>query len=147
MLPGRHRNSERGHQAVARVPAARRPDEAVANVPSLVGLGQVALEPVDEPGLRGAEQEPVGPGLLQRDEELANAANRFVVKFIPPLEFGLERELAAQWMMRAPLAPDRDVRNGTDLLAEVQDAEILKYLLEVEWFRTARMTLAFQIGR
>src|SRR5215469_11971995 len=93
--------------------------------PSLMGLGRIALEPVDEPGLRRAEGEPVMPGLLQCDEELPTAVHRLLVQFVRALELGLERELAAHRTVRAALAPDGDVRLGGDPPAEVQFAEVL----------------------
>src|SRR5215510_8151262 len=62
---------------------------------SLIALGRIALEPVDEPGLGRAEGEPVAPGLLQRDEELPTAVHRPLVEVVSALELGLERELAA----------------------------------------------------
>jgi len=40
-----------------------------------VALGRIALETVDEPGLRRAEREPIAPGLLQGDEELSTAVH------------------------------------------------------------------------
>src|SRR5215510_7826479 len=76
---------------------------------SLMALGRIALELVDEPGLGRAEGEPVAPGLLQPDEELPTALHRLLVEVVPALELDLERKLAAQWMVRAPLAPDGDV--------------------------------------
>jgi hypothetical protein len=36
------------------------------------------------------------------------------VQVVPALELGLERELTAQRMVRAPLAPDGDVGLGGD---------------------------------
>src|SRR5215470_12867237 len=96
----------------------------------LMALGRIALEPVDEPGLGRAQGEPVVPGLLQRDEELPTALHRLLVQVVPALELGFERELAAQRMVRAPLAPDGDVRIGHDPIAEVQYSKILKYLLD-----------------
>jgi hypothetical protein len=74
-----------------------------------VTLGWIGLEPIDEPGLGRAEKEPVETGLPQRDEELLAAVDRLHVDFVPPLEFGLERKLAAQWVVRAALTPDADI--------------------------------------
>src|SRR6266536_2584149 len=95
-----------------------------------MALGRIAFEPVDETGLGSAEGEPVGSRLLQRDEELPTAVHRLLVEFVPPLELGLERELAAQRMVSAPLAPDGDVRFGGDPLAEIQYPQVLKHLLD-----------------
>ena len=36
-------------------------------------LRRIAFQPVNQPGLRGSEREPVVPGLLERDEELLDA--------------------------------------------------------------------------
>src|SRR5262245_32742564 len=96
----------------------------------LVALGWIALEPIDEPGLGSAEGEPIAPGLLQLDEELPTALHRLLVELVPALELGLEGELAAHRMVRAPLAPDGDVRLGGDPPAEVQDPEVLQHLLD-----------------
>jgi hypothetical protein len=85
-----------------------------------MALGRIALKPIDQPGLGRAEEEPIVTGLLQRDEELLTAVYRLVVDIVPALEFGLKRELAAQWMVSAALAPDAYVRVGGDPLAEVQ---------------------------
>ena len=63
----------------------------------LVTLGWIALEPIDKPCLGRAEKEPVAAGLLQRDKELLAPVDHLLVDFIPPLELGLERKLAAQW--------------------------------------------------
>ena len=43
-------------------------------------LGRVASKPIDEPGLGRAEEEPVTPGLLQRDEELLTTVYARVLK-------------------------------------------------------------------
>ena len=64
-------------------------------------LGRVAFKPIDEPGLGRAEEEPVTPGLLQRDEELLTTVNCLLMDFIPTFEFGLERKLAAQGVVSA----------------------------------------------
>jgi hypothetical protein len=64
------------------------------------------FEPIDEPGLGRAEEEPVTPGLLQRDEELLTTVHCFLVDVVAALEFGLERKLAAQRVVRAALAPE-----------------------------------------
>ena len=50
-----------------------------------MALRWIALEPVDKPGFGGAEEQPVVTGLLQRDEELLTAVQRFVVDIIPAL--------------------------------------------------------------
>jgi hypothetical protein len=97
-------------------------------------LGRIALETVDESGLRRAEREPIAPGLLQGDEELSTAVHSLFAEFVPALELCLERELAAQRMVRAPLAPDGDVRIGGDPLAEVQLPKVLKNFLTTVWF-------------
>jgi hypothetical protein len=60
-----------------------------------MALGRIALEPVDQPGLGGAEEQPVVTGLLQRDEESLAAADRLVVDVVAALELGLKCELAA----------------------------------------------------
>ena len=57
-------------------------------------LGRVAFKPIDEPSLGRAEEEPVTPGLLQRDEELLTTVHCFLVDVVAALEFGLERKLA-----------------------------------------------------
>jgi len=85
-----------------------------------MGLGRIAFEPVDEPGLGRAEGEPVAPGLLQRNEELPATVHRLVVQFVRALELGLECKLPAHRMVRAPLTPDGNVRLGGDPPAEVQ---------------------------
>src|SRR6516164_898414 len=95
-----------------------------------MALGRITLQPINEPGLRGAEKQPVATRLLQRDEELPAAVDGFVVDVVPALEFSLERKLAAQRMVSAPLAPDADVRVRGNPLAEVQDPEVLKHLLD-----------------
>jgi hypothetical protein len=64
-------------------------------------LGRVAFKPIDEPGLGRAEEEPVTPGLLQRDEELLTTVHCFLVDVVAALEFGLERKLAAQRVVSA----------------------------------------------
>src|SRR5262252_3516860 len=95
-----------------------------------MGLGWIALEPVDKPGLCRTEGKPVMAGLLQRDEELATAVHRLLVQFVRALELGFECKLAAHRTVRAPLAPDGDVRFGGDSLAKVQLTKILKHLLD-----------------
>ena len=50
-----------------------------------MGLGRIAFEPVDEPGLRRAQGEPVVPRLLQRNEELPAAVHRLLVQFVSAL--------------------------------------------------------------
>jgi len=97
---------------------------------SFMTLGRIALKLIDEPGLGRAEEQPVMTGLLQRDEELLTAVYRLLVDFVPALEFGLERELAAQRVVSAAFAPDADVRVGGDTLAKIQHAEVLKHLLD-----------------
>jgi hypothetical protein len=54
-------------------------------------LGRVAFKPIDEPGLGRAEEEPIAPGLLQRDEELLTTVHCFLVDVVAALEFGLEQ--------------------------------------------------------
>ena len=44
---------------------------------SLIRLGRIALEAVDEPGLGGAEGEPVALGLLQFNKELPTGSIAF----------------------------------------------------------------------
>src|SRR5580704_6272168 len=95
-----------------------------------MALRWIALEPVDKPGFGGAEEQPVVTGLLQRDEELLTAVQRFVVDIIPALEFGLKRELATQRMVCASLAPDADIRVRGNAPAEIQNPEVLKHLLD-----------------
>ena len=76
----------------------------------LMTLRRIAFKPIDKPGLGRAEEEPVMSGLLQSDEELLTAVSPFLVDLVAALEFGLERELAAQRMVSAAFAPDADVR-------------------------------------
>ena len=95
-----------------------------------MSLRRIALKPVDEPGLGGAEGEPVAPGLLQCNEELATAVHRLVVQFVAALELGLEGEFTAHRMVSAALAPDRDVRFGGHSFAKVQYPEVLQHLLD-----------------
>src|SRR5215813_10327641 len=85
-----------------------------------MGLGRVAFEPVDEPGLGRSEREPVATGLLQRNEELPTPVHRLLVQFVRALELRFECKLAAHRTVRAPLAPDGDVRFGGDPPAKVQ---------------------------
>src|SRR5215469_3323231 len=93
-------------------------------------LGRIALEAIDEPGLGGAEEEPVAPGLLQFNKELPTAVHRLFVQFVPALELDLERELAAHRMKGAALAPDSDVRLGGVPMPEVQYPEVLEYFFD-----------------
>src|SRR5215831_10572369 len=93
-------------------------------------LGRVAFKPIDEPGLGRAEEEPVTPGLLQRDEELLTTVHCFLVDVVAALEFGRERKLAAQRVVRAAFAPDADVRVGGDTLSKIQNPEVLKHFLD-----------------
>ena len=64
-----------------------------------MGLGRIALEPVDEPGLGRAQGEPVVPG-LQGNEELPTAVHRLLVQFVRAPELHLERKLTAHGMRR-----------------------------------------------
>ena len=96
----------------------------------LMTLGRVAFKPIDEPGLGRAEEQPVMTGLLQRDKELLTTVYCLLVDFVPALEFGLERKLAAQRVVSAALAPDADVRVGGDPLAKIQHPEVLKHFLD-----------------
>ena len=57
-------------------PASQPPPCDFVAFRSIVGLRRITLEAVDEPGLGGAEGEPVAPGLLQLYEELASAVHR-----------------------------------------------------------------------
>src|SRR6516225_7341306 len=93
-------------------------------------LGRIALEAVDEPGLGGAEGEPVAPGLLKFNKELPTAVDLLFVQFVATLEFDLERVLAAHRTVRAPLAPDGDIRLCGVPMAEIQYSEILKNFLD-----------------
>jgi hypothetical protein len=86
-----------------------------------VALGRIALETVDEPGLRRAEREPIAPGLLQGDEELSTAVHSLFVELVPALELCLERELAAQRMVRAPVI----VGNSIRLVSAVESGDAL----------------------
>ena len=67
-------------------------------------LGRVAFKPIDEPSLGRAEEEPVTPGLLQRDKKLLTTVNCFLMDIVAALEFSLERKLAAQRVVSAALA-------------------------------------------
>ena len=93
-----------------------------------MGLGRIAFEPVDEPGLGRAQGEPVVPGLLQGNEELPATVHRLLVQFVGALELGLECKLAAHRTVSAALAPDRNVRLGGDPSAEIQLTKVLKHL-------------------
>ena len=66
-----------------------------------MALGRIALKSINQPGLGRAEEEPVTPGLLQRDEELLTTVHCFLVDVVAALEFGLERKLAAQRVVSA----------------------------------------------
>ena len=96
----------------------------------LMTLGRIALESINQPGLGRAEEEPVISGLLQGDKEPLTAVDHLVVDIVATLEFGLERKLAAQRMVSAPLAPDTDVRIRGDALAEVKYTEVLEHLFD-----------------
>jgi len=110
-------------------------------------LGRIALEAVDEPGLGGAEGEPVAPGLLQCDEELSATVHRFFVQFIFALELDLERVLAAHRTVRAPLAPDGDIRLCGVPMAEIQYSEVLKNFLDDGIkFKAEALPLKDQVG-
>ena len=93
-------------------------------------LGQVALKPIDEPSLGRAEDEPVVTRLLQVDKELLTTVFCFLVDIVPAIEFGLERKLTAQRIVGAALAPDADVRVGSDPLTKIQNPEVLKHFLD-----------------
>src|SRR6516225_6820833 len=54
-------------------------------------LGRVAFKSIDEPSLGRAEEEPVTPGLLQRDEELLTTVHCFLVDVV-----------AAHWSILCP---------------------------------------------
>jgi hypothetical protein len=92
-------------------------------------LRRIAFQPVNQPGLGCSEREPVVPGLLERDEELFDAFDGLLMQVIPTLEFALERKLTAERPLHAPFTPQREVAVGSEPLAEVQRADILKHLL------------------
>src|SRR6516225_5061790 len=97
---------------------------------SLMGLGWIALEPIDQAGLCRAQRQPITSRLLQRNEELPAAVHRLLVQFVGALELGFECKLAAHRAVSAALAPNGDVRFGGDPPAEVQLTEVLKDLLD-----------------
>jgi hypothetical protein len=86
-----------------------------------------------------AEEEPVTPGLLQRDEELLTTVNCFLVDVVVALEFGLEGKLAAQGLVSAALTPDADVPVGGDPLAKIQNPEVLSSTMV--WFTNSTLSV------
>ena len=67
-----------------------------------MALGRIAFVPVNEPGL-GRAGEPVAPSLLQSNKELPAAVHHLVVQVVTALKLDLEREPAAQRVVRAAL--------------------------------------------
>jgi hypothetical protein len=68
-----------------------------------MALGRIAFEAVNEPGLGRAEGEPAAPSLLQSNKELPAAVHHLVVQVVTSLKLDLEREPAAQRVVRAAL--------------------------------------------
>ena len=68
-----------------------------------MALGRIAFEPVNEPGLGRAEGASFAPSLLQSNKELPAAVHRLVVQVVAALKLDLEREPAAQRVVRAAL--------------------------------------------
>src|SRR5215475_7560518 len=103
--PRRLRCARPGHFTTVAQPPPRRA-AAPGSALSLVGVGRVALQMVDDPGLRGAEGDPVPGGILQSEEEGFRALQRLVVQILAALELDLVGELPDQRTVIAAGAPE-----------------------------------------
>src|SRR5262245_54472133 len=65
-------------------------------------------------GLGGVELQPLARRQLQSLEEVLRSLLGLVVEFLVALELALEGEFAHQGRLRAPVAPDGDVRLGAE---------------------------------
>src|SRR6266852_1802652 len=96
---------------------------------SLMSLGRIALETIDDAGLRRSERHPLVRETLQREEELLDAVLHLRMEIVLPVELGLERILADERRMVAPGPPQPQVVLGDDPFAKVELPEVEEHFL------------------
>src|SRR6185369_11797868 len=90
---------------------------------SLVRLGGIALEPIDDARLGGADGYPVAREILHGQEKLLDATLYLRVQVILAVELRLERILTHQRRVVPPDPPKAEVVLGRHALAEVDFPE------------------------
>src|SRR6266542_1975478 len=101
-----------------------------ARTPSLMSLGGISLETIDDARLRGAHGDPVAREILHGQEELLDATLHLRVQVVLPVELRLERVLADERRVVAPGPPQAEVVLRDHALAEVELAEVEEHLLD-----------------
>src|SRR5262245_39435592 len=97
--------SSRRPRSREKAPICREPHPGWRMGASLMGIGRIALEPVDRPGLGRAQGDPVLRDILESDEELLGAFQGHGVELVPAFGLDLKGKFTHELSLVAARSP------------------------------------------